>query len=309
MDIKQVITDKIIAQIEQGTPAWRKPWKNGLNKNPATGTVYRPGNQVILQEQGHADPRWYTPAWCKENGIGFKGSKLVFIAMAFMASKKKDAAADIDSEVVAEKDGTFLRLTQMGVFNAEYLTGIPSLEDYLGVPRFEAWEIIEELAEQMKATGLRIEHTGQQAFYSIAHDKICLPHKPFFLSVDDYYACLLHEMCHATGHPTRLNRDLANKFGSEAYAFEELIAELGAAQSLAMFRGSPSETSMGQHASYIKGWSKILKGSKDAIFTASARAFEATEWLANLMPEQVLIAKSEAAPIVETARRILVPSL
>jgi antirestriction protein ArdC len=308
MDIKQVITDQIIAQIDAGVPAWRKPWKNGLNKNPATGTVYKPGNQVILQAAGHSDPRWYTPAWCKENKIGFKGAKLRFIATAFMSSSRGSKADDEHSELVAEEGAKFLRLSQMGVFNAENLTGLPSLEEYLGVPKFQAWEIIEELATQMIETGLRIDHTGQRACYSIKDDKISMPQRALFLSVDDYYSTLLHEMVHATGHPSRLNRELANKFGSEAYAFEELIAELGAAQSLATFRGTPSQTSIGAHAAYIAGWSKILKSSKDAIFTASARAFEATQWLSNLMPEQLLLARSEVTVEIDKPRWVLTPS-
>ena len=93
-----------------------------------------------------------------------------------------------------------------------------------------------------------------------------------------YDSTLLHELTHWTGHKSRLERDFTGRFGSEAYAFEELVAEMGAAF-LCVQLGV--KENILQHSSYIESWLKVLKADKRAIFTASSKAKQASEALLN----------------------------
>ena len=99
--------------------------------------------------------------------------------------------------------------------------------------------------------------------------------------MEGYYATLVHELTHWTGHKARLNRDFIGRFGSEAYAFEELIAELGASFLCADLQLSPR---WHDHASYLQAWLKVLKGDKKAIFKAAAEAAKAANYLKSLQP-------------------------
>src|SRR5690606_18646464 len=119
---------------------------------------------------------------------------------------------------------------------------------------------------------------GDQAFYSPVRDLIQLPNKAQFASEAGYYATALHELTHWTGHPSRLQRDAVTTpttFGSESYAFEELIAEMGAAF-LCAHAGIEGEL---RHEGYIDAWLAALKADKKAIFRASGKAREASEYL------------------------------
>ena len=120
-----------------------------------------------------------------------------------------------------------------------------------------------------------IHHGGFKAFYSPAEDRIQLPVKTLFKDAGNYYAAALHELVHATGHASRCNRQLTTRFGTESYAAEELIAELGAAFLCAHVRIDGQL----QHASYISSWLDVLRRDKRAIFIASTKAQQAADWL------------------------------
>ena len=113
-------------------------------------------------------------------------------------------------------------------------------------------------------------------------DKIHLPNKTEFKSIPDFYATALHELTHWTGHKSRLVRDFSGRFGDAAYAFEELIAELGAA----FLCASTGVDGQLQHDSYIASWLKVLKNDKKAIFTAAAAARKAAEFLTGAQDQQ-----------------------
>lgn len=281
MDIKQIITDRILASIESGTPKWQKPWVNGLNRNPATGTVFAPVNQLFLQAAGFTDPRWYTPHWCKNNKIGFKGAKLEFIASYVDIYNKDDA----DGEIIATKGKSFKVAKAIGLFNAEQLTGLPKLSDELGLPEFAPVEMMEQIISAAIAGGMQISHGGQKAYYLEKADAITLPAPQFFISTYDYYATLMHEAMHWTGHPSRENRTLTGKFGTDDYAFEELVAEIGAAILMGIVRGQPSQAVIGQHAAYIQSWMRILKKDNGAFLKAASLANAAAKRILCFVPE------------------------
>jgi len=130
-------------------------------------------------------------------------------------------------------------------------------------------------------------HGGNSAFYSPSHDKISMPAMAAFNDADAYHATLLHESVHATGHKSRLDRDFtkAKRFGDEAYAFEELIAELGAAM-LCAHVGINGQGLDNQHVAYIGNWLKVLKNDKKAILTAAAKAQQALDFFTMAKPKE-----------------------
>ena len=306
MDIKQIITDRILASIESGTPKWQKPWVNGLNRNPATGTVFAPVNQLFLQAAGFTDPRWYTPNWCKQNGVNFKGAKMEWITSYVDIYNKDDAAG---SEIIATNGRSFKVPKAIGLFNAEQLTGVPKLSDELGLPEFQSVEMMEQIIRAAIAHGMQVSHGGQKAYYIEKADAITLPAPQFFLSTYDYYATLTHEAMHWTGHPSRENRVLTGKFGTDDYAFEELVAEIGSAMLMGIVRGEPSQAVIGQHAAYIQSWMRILKKDNGAFLKAASLASAAVKRVLLFVPELAmesgLFSDEEAACIQVPASPIL----
>jgi antirestriction protein ArdC len=116
---------------------------------------------------------------------------------------------------------------------------------------------------------------GFKAFYSPASDRIYLPTRSSFADAGAYYSTALHELCHWSGHPSRLGRKLGSRFGESAYAMEELIAEMGSAFLSAHCRLDGRL----QHASYISSWLNVLRRDKRAVFMAAAQAQKAADFL------------------------------
>lgn len=127
------------------------------------------------------------------------------------------------------------------------------------------------------ATGADIRHGGGRAAYTPTHDYIIMPRPENFEREENYYATTLHELSHWTGHESRLGRDLSGRFGDDAYAAEELIAELSSAFLMGSF-GLEDATIEG-HASYLDSWLRVLKADKSAIFTAAAAAQKAHDFI------------------------------
>ncbi len=129
------------------------------------------------------------------------------------------------------------------------------------------------------ASGATIVEGGTRAYYQPERDEIHLPDRGRFTKPENFYAVALHELTHWTGHPDRLARDFTGRFGTEAYAFEELIAELGSAFLNAEI--GLIDTTLENHASYIDSWLLVLKRDKKAIFTAGSQAEKARKLLIN----------------------------
>jgi antirestriction protein ArdC len=159
------------------------------------------------------------------------------------------------------------------VFNAEQTEGISYEKPETKRPS----QIIEEAEAFLSGIGAQVEMGGNRALYRPFADTIYLPHPRDFHSMADYYATNIHEHVHWTAHETRLNRPLVNRFGTEEYAFEELVAELGAAF-LCSHLQIPSRLRE-DHAAYIGSWIKVLKQDKRAIFNASSLAAKAADYL------------------------------
>ncbi|MDD5056586.1 MAG: zincin-like metallopeptidase domain-containing protein [Sideroxydans sp.] len=270
-DAYQEITDKIVAALEVGTAPWVKPWSScGNPRNAITGREYSGINTVLLAMTPFASSLWMTFKQAADVGgnvrKGEHGTRIVL----FKPFKVKDVNATGDGEATEK---TIPLLRTFTVFNSLQIDNLP--EKYSVQPK----PLIDQFTDNVEAERLlaqaSVVHGSNRACFVPSIDEIHMPNKQEFKSIPDYYSVALHELTHWTGHKSRLARDFSGRFGDSAYAFEELIAELGAAFSCAHC-GVDGQL---QHASYIASWIKVLKGDKKAIFTASSAARKASEFL------------------------------
>jgi len=274
-DIKQQVTDQIIAAIESGATKKGQLWVNaGGSAMPMNYSTKRPYNGVNVlllwleaEARGFERQEWMTYKQATEIGAqvrkGAKGCPIVYFKML-----EKDAPAE-DGNAETKRIPMARSFT---VFNVADIDGLPAAEELPG--GFEPHSTAEHI---MRASGAEIIEAGTKAFYRPATDAVHLPDRARFANQENFYHVAVHELTHWTGGEKRLNRDFSKRFGDEAYAFEELVAELGSAFMLSRIGLTGSE--LQYHASYIEGWLKVLRGDKNAIFTAASRASAAYQYL------------------------------
>lgn len=169
------------------------------------------------------------------------------------------------------------------VFNAAQVDSFSIEHPDISLPAEPIFDPIERAEQFAKATGARIEESGDRACYIPSADMIRMPDRNRFTGTETttpaegYYSTLCHELVHYSGAKHRLDRDLTGRFGSESYAVEELVAELGAAFLCSDLAITPEPRA--DHTCYIASWLKVLKDDKRALFTAASKASEATNWL------------------------------
>lgn len=281
-DLYQEVTDKIIAQLEAGNIPWIKPWTNsghgGMPYNAITGKEYRGINVMLLYSPVPGTGEgWLTYKQAQAVGAqvrkGEKGSMIVF----FKPLKIEDRNAPADA---TDKSKTIPMLKYFTVFHTSQVDNLP--EKYLPKavePMTEKVRI--EAAEKMLAQAV-VRHGGDRAYYRVATDSITLPFQDQFKSVDDYYATALHELTHWTGHSSRCAREYGKRFGDQAYAREELVAEMGAAF-LCAKAGIPGQL---QHAGYLQSWLGVLKADKRALLVAAGAAQKAADFVTGWKAEE-----------------------
>jgi antirestriction protein ArdC len=285
-DVYTRVTDRIIADLEQGIRPWMKPWAAehtaGRINRPLrhNGTPYRGMNILLLwgeaMAKGYIAPIWMTFKQALELDAhvrkGEHGSLVVF---ANTVTKKEitEDGQDVEREIPFMKG--------YAVFNVEQIDGLPA--HYYAKPEnpLPLSERIETADRFINATGAAIFHAGNSAFYAPARDLIQLPPFEAFRDKESYYATALHELTHWTKHENRLSRDFGRqRFGDAGYAREELVAELGSAFLCANIGITPEIRE--DHADYIGHWLSVLKQDKRAIFSAAAHAQRAADFLNGL---------------------------
>ena len=272
------ITALILADLETGVRPWARPWTNqsGVSRPLRhDGEPYHGVNVLTLWVRaarcGYARPVWMTFRQALALGgavrKGEKGAPVVYAAPVATAD-------DRDEETQACRGGRFLK--RYIVFN---LAQIEGLDDRYPPPvRPDVAERIDHAERYFAATGAHIRAGGDTACYRPDADTLHMPAFEAFQDPEAYYAVLAHELVHWTGHRSRLDRDLTlGRFGDEAYAREELVAELGAAFVCADL-GLTLEPRP-DHAAYIASWLQLLKDEPRAIFTAASKAQAAADWM------------------------------
>lgn len=275
-DMHQQITDQIIAALESGTAPWVKPW-SATSSNPhnaATGHAYRGINLLILGMAPYASSGWLTYKQATDLGgnvrRGEHGTAIVFWKQL-----------QVEDRADATKLKVIPMMKSFTVFNLEQCENLPARLTETTPVTPEQVQERNALSAKLMAQAT-VSHGGDRAFYRPSTDSIQLPTPETFRTPADYEATALHELTHWSGAPTRCNRNLNTHFGDEAYAREELVAELGAAFLCAQC-GIDGKL---QHESYIANWLKVLKGDKKAIFTASAAAQKAVDFITQCVAEE-----------------------
>lgn len=274
-DIKQEVTAQIIELMQTGKLTFDLGWNKSLGfpRSHATGKAYRGINVLLLWissfKNGFQSNYWLTFNHAKKVGGAIKkGSKGTMIT--YFENVKV-----VDKESKEEKFIPMLK--KFVVFNLEQCEGIEApINEQPSLVSFNENNEIEEL---VTALGVEVNHGGGQAFYSPAYDKIQMPNKTDFYSETNYYATLLHECGHATGHESRTGRLNTNSLSKKDYAFEELVAELTAAFFSSHF--GYIDGHIENHAAYLQSWLQALQNDTSYIFKAASLASDAFDFLIN----------------------------
>lgn len=272
MDIYQEVTDRIIAQLDQGIIPWHKPWiASGSAISHATGHSYSLLNQILLGEPGE----YITLKQCQAEGgkirKGEKSSMVVF--WKFITQE--------DEETHEKKQVPFLRY--FSVFHIDQCEGIhPKYEKRTKQPAQPDEAAEQIISAYVQSSGIKLIHQeGDHAFYQPSTDSVTLPLLAQFESTAEYYSTAFHELTHSTGHSSRLDRlSKTAFFGSEAYSKEELTAELGAS-ALVSHCGIETSSSFRNNVAYIQNWLQALQNDKRLIVSASGKAEKAVDWILN----------------------------
>jgi antirestriction protein ArdC len=267
------MTRQFIERIEAGAAGdWSKPWLDvgmGLPRNAVTGKAYRGGNVLVglmtASIRGFEGQWWAT--YKQWDGLdaqvrkGEKGTRMVF--WKFVKRQREGS----------DREETIPFANSFTVFHSDQVEGWEPPVVELPTPGERNQQAEQFFAE----VGAEVRQGGDRAYYAPVQDYIGIPEFAQFADPVAYYATFAHEHAHWTGHETRLSRDLKNRFGSEAYAMEELVAELAASFTCAAL--GLTATPRPDHAAYLAHWLGVLRADPKALWTAASKAQEAHDFL------------------------------
>jgi antirestriction protein ArdC len=289
-DVYEAITHQIITAIEAGAGNGhvQLPWhRSGAAitrpVNIASKNAYRGVNTIALWAAadacGYEQGIWGTYRQWQERGAQVrKGEKSSLIVFYKQFDRDDDSGEAEGGDEDARQRRFMARASH--VFNAAQVDGYTP---DAATPAPAPIDPIAEADRVIAATSATIRIGGERAYYAPNSDHIAMPSQERFTgtttssATEGWYSTLLHELTHWSGHDSRLARQFGQRFGDDAYAMEELVAELGAAF-LCGDLGITLEPRP-DHAAYIGHWLRILKGDRKAIFTAANAANKAAEYL------------------------------
>lgn len=292
-DVYEIITERVIALLEKGTAPWSRPWGASAGTSAPANFIsrrrYSGINALLLGCSGYACPYWLTFNQARSIGgsvrKGEKGTPVVF--WKFLQKTDELGNPMFDEMGRPVKIG-FLRY--FTVFNVEQTDGIewqvPAKIETVFNPDEACEEII---AEMPQAPAIR--YGGDRAYYAPALDAVQLPERASFKTPAAFYSTAFHELIHATGHESRLNRkgvsnkiEAQHRMGSADYSREELVAEMGATF-LCGAAGIINE-SIDNSAAYVQAWIKALKGDAKLVVIAAAQAQKAADFILGTQPQE-----------------------
>lgn len=277
--VYEIVTERIIKMVEEkGHLPWQQPWK----RNEAfpcnidrPKESYKGINFWILISQDRASPYWLTENQIRKYGGKIKpeekGNKTMIVFWKFIQDK---------ADETGKKKIPFLRYYY--VYNADQVDGIehkiPDAETENKPLDFNPIDAAEMILDEMPIPRTIIRHGSNRASYAPWADKIEMPDKEAFIGVEEYYSTLFHELSHATGHESRVNRKDAfgAGFGLEKYSKEELVAEISASFLCNM---AGIETTIDNSAAYLGAWLKRLKNDPKLLVMAASAAQKATDYI------------------------------
>jgi len=270
-DLYEEVTQSIIALLESGLKPWQRSWTSsstiaGVPTNLSTHASYKGINTLILWAQ-QAHMSYSTDYW-----LTYKQAQ----ALGGQVRKGEKSTTCVFFKPVAKEDkktgekSSYAMIKPFNVFNLDQIDGIEAPAPFYG-PLYKT-----PLLQHVEQLGAQVDHGGDQACFIPSVDRIKMPQNSDFSSITHYDSILAHEVTHWTGHKSRLDRDLNNRFGSSAYAVEELIAEMGSAFISAHFG---IEALHEHNATYLQSWLNVLKDDKRAIFAITSQARQACEFV------------------------------
>lgn len=278
-DVYEKITASIIEAIEIGCGKFEMPWHTfgSLPSNASNHRRYRGINILVLwaaaAQRGYKTQLWATYQQWRELGAQVRQGEKSTAVVFWKFYDEEDETDNDNSDDHDLRKRCFARAYH--VFNADQVDGftIPNL------PTLPEAQRVQRAEDFFRNTDIKIIEKGARACYDPQTDEIHMPAFALFKKADYFYSTLCHEAIHATGVSARCNRQFGNRFGSELYAAEELVAELGSAFLSAELQ-LDTEPKI-DNAPYCENWLKVLKGDKRAVFTAASKAQQAVDWLLN----------------------------
>jgi antirestriction protein ArdC len=278
----ELIADKIIESLESNKIPWKKPWNSLAAANLVTKKEYRGINAILLSMVPTKYPFFATFNQIKaQGGSILKGSKSVPVFFYSPIKKIDENYKNEDESELSVK--SYWLMKQYSVFTMEQTEGVDFSMFIDPVIDFQPVMKAENLVNAFLQDQLLRIDGAQGAAYNPLKDLIVMPDKNQFHSVDSYYSTIFHEMIHSTGSEKRLKRagfsiGEYHRFGSKGYAFEELVAEFGAAM-LASYCGVDTSLESGQNAAYINSWLKVIKEDPAICYKAASKAQAAVDFI------------------------------
>ena len=272
MDIYKEVTDRIIAQMENGIIPWRKPWiASHQAVSHVTGKAYSLLNQMMLGRAGE----YVTFKQCQQEGGKVKKGEKASMVVFWKWVETEDEETHEKKEVPFLRYYNVFHIDQCEGLKARYAETLPATAD----PNENAEVFINDY---LFRSGVKLTHeSGDRAYYQPAFDRVVLPCMEQFKETAEYYSTAFHELTHSTGHQSRLNRlDRTAFFGTEAYSKEELVAEIGAA-ALVNHAGLETAASFRNSTAYVQNWLNVLKNDKRFIISAAGKAEKAVNLILN----------------------------
>ncbi len=292
--------------LEERGLEWRKEWRGSGGDAPHNGVTkacYRGSNafwlSLVSMMKGYTDPRWVTMVQIMDTEGKYhpkqkwhlkSGSKATYVEYWYpydLKNKKALTWEQYRRELADGRTDSEFKLSTRytAVFNACDVEGIPEL------PVIESNDISPDELITRLSKGMNIEITtdgGNQAYYSPSHDKVHLPDPGLFVDGYAFNATALHELSHATGHPSRLNRNMGGFFGSAEYAYEELVAEMCSCFMGVNLEMPASSSHIDNHKAYVQSWVQAIRNKPETLIHAIKDAQSAAsymDWKAGLITD------------------------
>ena len=274
MNVYEVITERILGQLEAGVVPWRRPWTMVDSKNVATGKKYRGINAITLPGGLFA-----TFKQVKALGGHVKKGAHGFPVVFFSFPSGKEGEEEHEEET--EKKGRKAPIIRYyHVFRLEDCEGIDLGPFQADEGKTASVEAAETIVQEMPNRPTIIEKSSGEAYYCPSTDTVQIPSRSQFPKIEEFYSTLFHELSHSTGHADRLGRKTltaAAAFGSSAYGKEELVAEFSA--SFLCGTAKIDNTTIKNSASYIDSWKRVIKADSKLVLQAAGMGQKAADYI------------------------------
>lgn len=289
-EFRQSLAENFLKVLELKGLAWKQEWHSSHASAPYNGVSkvpYHGCNQfnltMIAILKGYSDPRWVTMVQIMDKSSKYhpaekwhlkKGSQATYVEFWYPFDTVKKKALTWDEyrnelDTGRPEEEFLLKTRYTAVFNATDVEGMSPLPEFNN-PTVDIDKFVTTLSTVMNVP--IINDGGSRAYYAPKSDKIHLPKPSSFESTYAYNATALHELAHATGHPSRLNRDMSGKYGQESYAFEELVAEISSCFMSINLGCELTKEHLENHQAYVSSWLTAIHEKPEALSKAISQA-------------------------------------